>query len=164
MSDDLVILAGIVVPLLAMVFLRINGAMVFLSLCLGSVLVQYVAAQANDMLGLFMPSAGEVSASTIQIILLLAPAVVTGILTVFSVHGRMKVMLNIIPAAAAAMLAVLLAAPLLPPEAKEAFGAPTAWHILSKCEALVVGVGALMSLTFLWTQRRNFSHHDKRHR
>jgi hypothetical protein len=36
------------------------------------------------------------------------------------------------------------------------------WHLLSNAEALVIGVGALVSLFFLWTQRRNFRHHDKR--
>jgi hypothetical protein len=162
MSHDLIILIALAAPVLAMFFLRINGAMVFLSLCLGAVLVNSVASEANAMLGLFVPKAGSVSATTVQLILLLAPAVLTGVLTLFSVHGRLKVMLNLLPAAAASALAVLLAAPLLPLEAKQAFGDPTAWKLLAKSEALIVGVGALMSLTFLWTQRRLFSHQDKK--
>jgi len=164
MSHDLLLIIAIAAPILAMVLLRVNAAMVFLSLCLGSVLVQTVAGQANDMIKLFLPSAGNVSASTVQLILLLAPAAATAVLTILSVHGRLKVLLNILPAAAASMLAVLLAAPLVPPELKQSFGAPEVWHVLSKSQALIVGVGAIMSLSFLWTQRRNFSHQDKRRR
>jgi hypothetical protein len=34
---------------------------------------------------------------------------------------------------------------------------------LSKSQALVVGVGAVMSLLFLWTQRRSDKHKGKHH-
>ena len=162
MSHDLIILSALAIPAVVMAFLRVNGAMVFLSLCLGAVLVTSVASEANDMIHLFIRSAGDISTSTIQLILLLGPAVATTVFTVFSVHGRMKRLLNLLPATAACLLAVLLAAPLLPPDVKAAFGHPTAWDVLSKSQALVVGVGALMSLTFLWTQRHGSGHSDKK--
>ncbi len=145
-----------------MAILRINASVVFLSLCLGSVLVQYVGSQTNDLLALFAPKAGKVSSSTIQLFLLLVPAVVTAVVTVFSVHGRIKGLINLLPAAAAAALTALLAVPLLPPHLAASFETQRAWHILSNSEAIVVAAGGFMSLLFLWTQRSSFKQHDKR--
>ena len=162
MSHNLALILALAVPLAAMVVLRINAAMVFLSLCLGAVLVQYVAGQADDLFHAFAPHAGHVSTTTISLALLLAPAVMTIILTVFSVHGRGKTMLNVLPAAAASMLAVLLAVPLLPGGLRHSFETQSAWHAVSSAEALVIGVGGFMSLAFLWSQRSFFQHHDKR--
>src|SRR5688572_15317773 len=113
MSHNLILILALAVPALLFVVLRVNAAMVFLSVCLGAVLVEHVASQAGDMLGLFTPNISSVSRTTIELTLLLAPAIVTTVVTLFSVHGKVKVVLNIVPAAAASMLAVLLAVPLL---------------------------------------------------
>ncbi|HSX17423.1 MAG TPA: hypothetical protein VLH86_04985 [Patescibacteria group bacterium] len=162
MSHDLALILALGVPTLMIVVLRINAAMVFLSLCAGAVLVEYVAPQADDLMNLITPRAGAVSNSTLALILLLAPAIVTSVVTLLSVNGRVRVLVNALPAAAASMLAVLLAVPQLPKNIADAFEKGQAWSILSKAEALVVGGGALMSLFFLWSQRRNFKQHDKR--
>lgn len=161
MSHDFIVVSALVAPALLMLFLRVNAAMVFLSLCLGSVLVQYVAGQANDFWHFFMPGAGSFSDSSVKLFLLLAPAVVTGIITVSSVRGRFKSLFNILPVAATSALAVLLAAPLLPKNFKDSFGAPAAWQALSKSQALVVGIGAVISLFVLWTQRSLFRQSGK---
>jgi len=136
--------------------------MVFLSLALGAILVQYVASEANTMLHLMSAHVSSVSTSTIQLALLLIPAAITSVVTLFSTHGRLKVMLNFLPAAATGALAVLLAVPLLPPGLRNAFQGQPAWRYVSNAEALVVGVGAAVSLFFLWTQRASFKQHDKR--
>jgi hypothetical protein len=164
MSNDVILLVALAAPALALVVLRANAAMVFLSLCLGAVLVQYVAPSAYELMQIASTRAGEVSNSTLAVILLLAPAVVTSIVTLLSTHGRIRTLLNILPAAAASMLAVLLAVSALPAHMTAQFQHAAAWHILSNAEALVVGGGALISLFFLWSQRRSFQQHDKRHR
>ena len=158
------LIIALALPALLFVILRVNAAMVFLSVCLGAVLVEHVAIQAGDMLGLFTPDIPSVSRSTIEFTLLLAPAVVTTIVTLFSVHGRIRVVLNIIPAVATSALAVLLAVPLLSRGLMFELQTQPAWRMLWNAEALVVGAGALVSLFFLWSQRRSFRHRDKRHR
>jgi hypothetical protein len=162
MSHDLILIVALAIPALVFVVLRMNAAMVFLSVCLGAVLVDHVANEAGDMLGLFTPKVPSLSRTTIELILLLAPAIVTSIVTAFSVHGRVKVVLNVVPAAAASMLALLLAVPTLSPGLMYALMTQPTWRILSNAEALVVGAGALVSLFFLWTQRHHFRKHDKR--
>lgn len=161
MSYNIVLILALALPALVFLFLRVNAAMVFLSVCLGAVLVDHVASEAITMLGLFTPKANQISRMTIELILLLAPAVVTTILAVFSVHGRVKVVLNLIPAAAASMLAVLLVVPLLPRSLMYSLQSQEVWRMLWNAEALVVGAGALVSLFFLWTQRRSFRNPDK---
>ena len=138
--------------------------MVFLSVCLGAVLVDHVAGDANMIVGSFSPTTNSLSQTTIELCLLLVPAIVTTIIMAFSVHGRIKVVLNFFPAAASSMLLVLLAVPMLPRGLAFNLMTQDAWRLLSNAEALVIGAGALVSLFFLWTQRRNFRHHDKRKR
>lgn len=162
MSHDVILIASLVVPVLLFVVLRANAAMIFLSVCLGAVLVEHVAPDAILALGSFSSKPNSFSATTIELVLLLAPAVMTTVVTALSVHGRAKIALNFVPAAAASMLAVLLVVPLLPRGLAFALMSQPTWRMLSNAEALVIGLGALVSLFFLWTQRRSFRQHDKR--
>lgn len=162
MSHNLALIIALAAPVVLFTVLRINAALVFLSLCLGAVLVEYVAGEANSLITLFSEQAGTVSASTMQLTLLLAPAIVTCVVTVLSLHGRLKVLLNILPALAASSLALLLVVPLLPTGLRFELETQEVWRHLVKAQALVVGVGALASLFFLWMQRGSFKQHDKR--
>ena len=164
MSHEITLIAALALPVLLFLFLRVNAAMVFLSVCLGAVLVDHVAGGANMIVGSFSPTTNSLSQTTIELCLLLVPAIVTTIIMAFSVHGRIKVVLNFFPAAASSMLLVLLAVPMLPRGLAFNLMTQDAWRLLSNAEALVIGAGALVSLFFLWTQRRNFRHHDKRKR
>ncbi len=162
MSHDLGLIIALAAPVLLITVLRINAALVFLSLCLGAVLVNYVAGEANSLVSLFFDQAESVSASTLQLGLLFAPAIVTCLVTLFSVHGRFKVLLNIFPAVAAGALALLLAVPLLPQGLRSSLESQTAWDFILQAQAFVVGIGAFISLAFLWTQRGSLRHHDRR--
>jgi hypothetical protein len=162
MSDNLALIIALAAPIFVLVVLRINAALVFLSLCLGAVLVEYVAGEANSLVTLFSEQAGTVSASSMQLALLLLPAIVTCVVTVFSLHGKAKTSLNILPAVATSSLALLLLVPLLPSGVRLDLESQEVWHHLVKAQALVVGAGALASLVFLWMQRGSFKHHDKR--
>jgi hypothetical protein len=164
MTQDLILIAALAAPVLVMIVLRINAAMVFLSLALGALLVQFLSPSAKELTNIITPHTGPMSDSTITLGFLVVPAVITAIFTVLSVSGRAKVMLNILPAAASSLLAILLAVPLLPSSIAKTIQAQPSWHVLSKSQALVVGVGAVMSLMFLWTtQRRGDKHKGRRH-
>lgn len=162
MSHNLALIIALAAPVFVMTVLRVNAALVFLSLCLGAVLVEYVAGEANSLVTLFSEQAGSASASSIQLALLFAPTIVTLVVTIFSMHGKLKVPLNILPALGASALAILLTVPLLPFGLRFALEEQAIWEHLVKAQALVVGAGAVVSLAFLWTQRRSLKHHDKR--
>ena len=161
MPQEIFLIVALVLPLLALVILRINAVMVFLSLCLGDVLVRYVASEANSMLELFAPNASSIGLSTVYLIILLTPAVLTSIFMLLSVHGKGKQLMNILPAAGTSSLAVLLAVPLLPAATRQAIQGQQLWMQLSKLQALIVGASAILSLLFLWAQRRRGEHVEK---
>ncbi len=51
MTPEITLAAIVLVPVIVLMFFRINAALVFLSLCLGSVLVQFVAGDAGGLIG-----------------------------------------------------------------------------------------------------------------
>ncbi len=63
-------------------------------------------------------------------------------------------LLNALPAAATSLFAVLLAVPLLAPGMRDAVEHEAAWRQLSRAQSLVVLVGAVLSLLFLWSARK----------
>jgi hypothetical protein len=154
MPQSDIVIAALAVPLLVMTFLRINAVMVFLGLCLGEVMLQYVGSDANSVLHFLLPHAsGNVSTSTMNLALLLGPAAATAIFMVFSIKGKFKMLINILPAAGASFLGVLLAVPALAPGLRHAIENQSLWQTLLRAQDLIVGASALMSLLYLWAQR-----------
>lgn len=160
MPDSDIVLAALAAPLVVLTFLRINAVMVFLGLCLGEVMLKYVGADANSVLHFLLPHAsGTVSVSTIDLFLLLGPAVATAVFMVFSVRGKIRMLINIFPAAGTTFLGVLLVVPILAPGLRYAIENLSLWQNLLRAQDLIVGVSALMSLIYLWAQR---PHHHKK--
>lgn len=165
MPNNIELIAAIVIPIAVLTVLRINAAMVFLSMCLGYVLVQFVANDTDSLVNFIAPENGSVSATSLRLGMLLVPVILTGIIMIFSVHGRARVALNVLPAAGCAVLGVLLAVPLLTPGLRHAIQSQALWQQINKAQALIVGASALVSLLFLWTQRRSAEklEHGKHH-
>jgi hypothetical protein len=165
MSDSTILIAALAAPLVILAVLRINGVMVFLALCLGAVMLKYVGSDTNAVLNFLLPHAsGDVSKSTVDLVLLLGPAVATAVFMFFSVKGHMRMILNILPSAGAAFLGVLLAVPVLAPGLRYSIETQSFWQQLIRAQDLVIGVTALMSLIYLWTQRAHHRREGKHHR
>lgn len=154
-SNELIVIALFAAPVLVLLLLRINATMVFLSLCLGYVLIQFLSADIQSFAGTFFPQMGS-SSSLMGLGLLLAPAVLTAIFRIHSVKGS-KALLNVLPALAVGGLTVLLVVPSLSPGLHQAILALPLWHQIAKLQSLTIGAGALISLFFMWAQR---SHHN----
>ena len=148
-------------PILLMLLLRINAALVFLSLCLGSVLVQFAGKDAQQLVNLFSASK-TVSVSMVALGLLLVPVLFTMIVMIRTVRGG-KLLLNLLPAAAVGVVGLLLAEPHFSPGLQGSISHTTVWHELQRAQALIVGVSTLVSLLFLWLQRPKRHHADKPH-
>lgn len=158
------ILIGILAaPVVLMTVLRINAPLVFLSVCLGNVLVQFVGPDALDLVHLFSPKSGNLTASTLRLILLLVPVVLTMLLMIKSVKGN-KVVTNILPAAGASFLLLLLVRPLLSPATASTLTSSPLWAQIERSQDLVVGVSALICLLFLWLQRPKHAEEGKKHK
>jgi hypothetical protein len=156
MSPDvtLALLAGL--PVLVLMLLRVNATLVFLSACLGAVLLQLVGADANDFFAMFLPA---LSGNDLKLGLLLLPVVLTTIFMIKTVQGT-KLAFNLLPALGFGFLLALLIVPLLPGGESFALRGSQIWHVAQQLQSLVIGVSALICLLFLWMQRPK-NHHDK---
>jgi hypothetical protein len=156
----------VLVPAVLAILLRINAAVLFMSLCVGEVLVQYVASDTGSFAATFGGHTSNVSESTLRLALLLIPPILTAIFMFHSVHGGPKSLMNVCPAVGVGLLTALLVKPLLSTAFQRTLENSSLWHQFSKAQALVVSVSALFSLLFLWLQRHNSGeskHHSKRH-
>ena len=155
-SNELIVIVLFAAPVATLLFLRVNATMVFLSLCLGYVVTQFLSTDVRSFADTFM-SHSAISTNLLGLGLLLAPAFLTLVFRIHSVKGS-KAVLNLLPAVAVGSLTVLLVVPLLSPGLSNAIAGLPLWHQVEKSESLIVGGGALISLFFLWAQR---PHHDK---
>lgn len=160
MSPVLILALIVLVPVALIVLLRANAALVFLSLCLGVVLVEFVANDADLMLSAVSTRA---TPNNVKILLLLVPVVITMFLMAKTVrHSRL--ILNILPALGTGFLLALLVVPLLPVHTADAVLQSSSWQQMQKLQDMIVGISALLSLFFLWLQRpKAHDKHGKKH-
>jgi len=158
------LLLGIIgTPIVLMTVLRINAPLVFLSICLGNVLLQFVGKEAVYFVNLFLPSNTVASRATVQLALLLTPVVLTMLFMIKSVRGN-RLLLNLLPAIGAGFLLLFLIKPLLSAGTIGTIEASPIWTQIERLQELIVGSSALICLLFLWLQRPKNLEHNKRHR
>lgn len=159
-AQNLFILIAIGLPVLAILLLRTHGAIVFLSLCAGSLLVHYVGNDAA-LVGSAISNNASISNQYAQMALLLIPVILSAIILRGSMKGG-KMIFNIIPAVAVGLVSVLLVVPLLPYGAQNAVTGTRGWDLLSHSQEVVVTASVLASLIVLWFSPYS-SHHSKKH-
>jgi hypothetical protein len=156
MSPQIVLGTIVLAPVALLLLLRVNAALVFLSLCLGDVLVQFVAPDANSFLTLFaahVPKGIDTGNDNVKLLLLLFPVVLTAIFMIRTVKSYGRLALNILPAAGVGLLGGLLVVPLLPPGVSHNIVNSSLWSQVQRTQDLIVGASALVCLLVLWLQR-----------
>jgi hypothetical protein len=149
------------VPIIILMVLRINATLVFLSLCLGNLLVQFVGNDANSVIAI-ASKAGTTSPSQtyVRLGLLLFPVILTAFFMVRSVKGP-KLLWNLLPAVAFGLVFTLLLVPLLPHAQASMLTGSAAWAQFLRLQTLIVSGGTLICLLFLWTTRPRGGKEDK---
>jgi hypothetical protein len=156
----LIVLAALaLLPVLAILLLRVNGAIAFMSLCLGSVLVAYTSTDVDDLVNSFAAKGALNVNQWVQLSLLVLPFLLTILFTRGSVKGAKK-MTNLLPALAAGLLFALLVVPLLSANIQRQIHHQAAWTQLSNLQTSVILGGALFSLIFLLFTHRT-KHDDE---
>lgn len=162
--------AIILIPLLVILALKINASLIFLSLCLGDVLIQFITKSSNPFMTLFASSKTVNSivnhGISINIILLLLPVILMTFFMINSVRGLNKI-LNIIPAIAATLFGALLIVPLLASSMSQGMFNTYLWQYIHHYQIIIIETGAVSSLLILWLERsknygdhKNKKHHD----
>jgi hypothetical protein len=142
--------------MLLLMLLRVNAALVFLSLCLGSVLVQFASPDAEALAALFSaqaPNTDPPDNSTLSIAMLVTPAVLTAIFMIRTVRGKTKLLINALPAAVVGLLGALLVVPLLPEGLNDDIINSSLWSQVQASQGFAVGLAAVVCLLVLWMQR-----------
>lgn len=156
MSPTLVLSLVVVLPMLVLTLLRINAALVFLSLCLGDVLVQFVAPDATAFFALFSANnfnSNSVASNTIKLVLLSLPAILTAVFMIRTVKGKFKLMINVLPSVGVGLLAALLVVPLMSVSLQHNITGSFLWELAQKSQDLIVGSSAMVCMFALWLQR-----------
>jgi len=158
-QPEIVLLLLLIVPVVLILVLRANATLVFLTLCVGAVVTQFLSADIAWFANAFLPWQAGLSANALHISLLLLPALITTLLMLGKLKGA-KALINVLPALAIGGLTPLLVVPLLYHTEADAISSLPLWHQLVHTQSLIVGVGALISLLFLWFQRPKKSKDD----
>ncbi len=146
--QNIALLLAIGLPIVLLVLLRTNAAVVFLSLCAGSLLVRFAGDEAG-LVGSVVSNNSLVVSQYAQVALLLLPAVLSAIILTKSMRGP-KGIINIVPAVAVGLVGVLLAVPLLPLQPQNAISGVSGWESLEQNKQMVVIGSVLVSLVVLW--------------
>lgn len=155
----------VALPIALIIFLRINATFVFLSLCLGVVLSQFVASSTNSLTSLI--SNAHVSSTihpnnqTWKLILLLLPIIITMGIMIRTVKGNSKMAYNLIPAIGVGFVGALLVVPLLPASAAHDIISSPLWRQMIRAQGIIVGISAIACLASLWLMRPK--HHESKH-
>lgn len=131
------------VPVVVMVFLRINAAMVFLGLALGSLLVRLIGPEATNAV---QSSGQSVPQHYLLLGLLFAPAVIIAVTQYHSLKSKSRQFINILPALATGAVGLLLSLPYFSPHLRGQISHTHLSAILDSYRWLVIAAGAILSL------------------
>jgi hypothetical protein len=155
MDPIIILVALLAVPIIALMYLRINAALIFLSLCLGNVLVEFIGPDAAKILTSASPNTygSDPNISYLNIGLLLFPVITTAVIMIHSVHGKAKLAFNVLPAIGVSTLGILLAVPLLSEGVTGAILQLPLWKQLENLQTLILSISTFLCLLLLWMQR-----------
>ncbi len=150
---DVWLIAIFLIPIVLITFLRVNAVYVYLGLCMGYVLSLYdngnsvvtklAGTRAIEKLG---------GSNDIRLILLILPAILILFFMMNSAHGG-KYSINILPAIAVGILAVITVIPLLPVSASVSIMNSTLWTDVIKYQGALIAASAVVVLLLLIIQK-----------
>jgi len=148
------LLVIMLIPLVGFYLLRINAALVFLSLCLGYVLLSFDSRNASSIANnlashKYVPIHLTLTAVMVNLALLLGPAVLSIIFQIGSIHKHQK-LFNLVPSLGVSLFAPILIVPLLPNSIMTAIVHTSYWSKLITSQAAIVGFGSLVAIIFFW--------------
>jgi cytochrome bd-type quinol oxidase subunit 2 len=143
------ILLGVMIlgPAVLTFLLKSNAALSFLVLCAGFVLSTSVIGDLKNLLSQLNLSTAS---STIGILLLAVPLVLTLLLTRASAGKGLKFWLQLAAALCAGGLLALSVGPVLGSSSQFDVTNSSFWSNLQKIQSEVIGIGALISLLLIW--------------
>ena len=142
---------------------RSHGGLVFLSVCLGSVLATYVAGDASTIISGASRSSALATIQWTQIGLLFTPVVLTLLLARKKLKG-LKLILGTFAAAAGGGLLALLLTPYLSQNLQQQIRREVLWHQLDSLQVAIIITGTLVTMLLLFIMRWKPDGDKKKHK
>jgi hypothetical protein len=158
----IILIGSLVAPALLLLLLRTNTAVVFFSLCAGSVLVNYGGDTVITFADSFFVHGSAVVDSYLQIGLLFVPALLSTILLRKS-FKKSKLIIFALPAFAVSLTGLLLVVPLLPGGVQHNVMATDIWKQVDSYRDFIILVSFVASLVVLWISKPSHKEKGKKH-
>ncbi len=154
------VLLGLLIlgPAVITFLLRSHAALGFLVLCTGFVLSTSVI---GDLKQLLSQADLSVTESTLALVLLIAPLVITLLFVRGPKKNSFKFWLQIAVALCAGGLLALSVGPIISTSTNMGLSNSPIWEVLTDIQSLVIGIGAALSLMLIWSAAIN--HKSKKH-
>jgi hypothetical protein len=158
-----VLLAVLVfLPVVLTYLLKSNAALAFLTLCGGFSVITLSGSDIEHLFG--KTKITSLTSNDIDLILLLAPLILTLLLTFRAVLSNKLRIVHLIPAVCAGALLATVAGPMLSDVVNSDISKLTAWKSLQDAQSWVVGAGLLVSLLLIWTSGFSHAKSHKKHK
>ena len=153
----------ILLPPALTLFLKSNAAMGFLALCGGFALLSLSGGDIQHLVGKTRIS--SLSSDDVGLVLLLAPLLITLLLTFRSIAKKGLKAAHLVPALCAGGLLAIVAAPMFNGALNIDITQSAFWNHLQDAESYIAGIGLLASLLLVWSAGlSNSKHHSKKHK
>ncbi len=147
MSDAL--LATLVfLPVVLVFLLKSNGAAGFLALCGGFAVITLSGSDIQHLVG--KTKITSLTSNDVDMIFLIAPLLLTLLLTFKAVGGKNQRLFQLIPALCAGGLLAVVAAPMFNDALNINIADSPIWKHLQNIQSYIVAVGLLTSLLLIW--------------
>lgn len=142
-----------------LILLKTNAAVVFFSVCAGSVLATQLGSEAS-LISSTVIKDGDLNKSIAYIALIILPAVLSALFMRGSISSS-KFIFNLVPSVAVGALLALLIIPLLPASVNGQVLASKSWGVLQQYQPLILVGGVISSIVLLWITHRSENKHKK---
>lgn len=150
-------------PAVLTYLLKSNAALGFLALCGGFTAITLSGSDIEHLFG--KTKITSLTSNDVDLILLLAPLLLTLLLTFRAVAAQKMRLAHLLPAICAGCLIAIVAGPMLSSLVNSDISGLAAWKDLQNAESWIVGVGLLSSLFLIWTSGfKRAKSHSKKHR
>lgn len=155
--STIVILGLMLSPVIVLLLLRANAALVFAALCIGFTVTHYVSA--HEISSSLAPYIGPAHDNHLQLVFAFLPAVIALVATFRSqAKGLTGLITNAFPALGVGFLTIALSLPFLAGELRADIITSSLWNTALNLQAPIIGFAALASLILLVAKRTGGSH------
>lgn len=154
---EIILAVILLLPLACAYFLKSNGALLFLVVCAGYVLVNLASTDIGNLL--HRQNINAISSNTTNLILVYVPSLLTLLLARKHGRGQLKLVLSLAATICGGALIVLTTAPFLGSILTTNLADSQIWSGLQKSQAWIISAGALASFIHIWLGGKSFGKH-----